>query len=76
MIESALDSKSTFCRRRRGLTLEMLQTGFSDPSRIIIAHPFNPPHLIPLVEVLGNELTSPDLIQWTLSFMRGLVSAD
>ena len=72
LIESALDPKSTVLSSTSGLTLDMLQTGFSDPSRILIAHPFNPPHLIPLVEVLGNELTAPDLIQWTLTFYEGL----
>ncbi len=71
-IESALDSKSIVLSSTSGLTLEMLQTSFSDPSRVLIAHPFNPPHLIPLVEVLGNELTAADLTQWTLSFYEGL----
>ena len=72
LIESALDPKSTVLSSTSGLTLDMLQTSFSDPSRILIAHPFNPPHLIPLVEVLGNELTAPDLIQRTLTFYEGL----
>lgn len=72
IIESALDPKSTILSSTSGLTLDMLQIGFPDPSRILIAHPFNPPHLIPLVEVLGNELTAPDLIEWALSFYEGL----
>jgi len=72
LIESALDPKSAVLSSTSGLTLEMLQTSFSDPSRILIAHPFNPPHLIPLVEVLGNELTAVDLTQWTLSFYEEL----
>ena len=72
LIEPVLDPKSLVLSSTSGLTLEMLQTSFSDPSRILIAHPFNPPHLIPLVEVLGNELTAPDHIRWTLSFYERL----
>tara|TARA_B100000900_G_scaffold386343_1_gene376743 strand:+ start:295 stop:1251 length:957 start_codon:yes stop_codon:yes gene_type:complete len=72
LIEPVLDPKSTVLSSTSGITLEMLQACFFDPSRILIAHPFNPPHLIPLVEVLGNESTAPDLIQWTLSFYEGL----
>ncbi|MCM3882367.1 3-hydroxyacyl-CoA dehydrogenase family protein [Frankia sp. R82] len=40
--------------------------------RIIVAHPFNPPHVIPLVEVLGAETTPPELIARTQAFLRGV----
>ena len=39
-----------------------MQAGWKDPSRFILGHPFNPPHLIPLVELLGNEKTAPDVL--------------
>ena len=45
-----------------GLTLSELQGGWSDPSRLVLGHPFNPPHLIPLVEVMGNERTAPGVV--------------
>lgn len=40
--------------------------------RIVVAHPFNPPHVIPLVEVLGAEATPPELIARTEGFLRGV----
>ncbi|KAG8355478.1 hypothetical protein FVEN_g6703 [Fusarium venenatum] len=43
-----------------------------DPSRILIGHPFNPPHLIPLVEVVPHPGTSPDSISSALAFYRSL----
>ncbi|PNP77088.1 hypothetical protein FNYG_09557 [Fusarium nygamai] len=43
-----------------------------DPSRILIGHPFNPPHLIPLVEVVPHPGTSPESILSALAFYRSL----
>ena len=42
-----------------------MQRGFRLPGRFLLAHPFNPPHLIPLVEILGNEQTDEEAILWT-----------
>jgi carnitine 3-dehydrogenase len=42
-----------------GLMASDIQTACSrHPERVVIGHPFNPPHLIPLVEVVGGSLTS------------------
>ncbi|KAG9522049.1 putative hydroxyacyl-CoA dehydrogenase, partial [Aureobasidium melanogenum] len=43
-----------------------------DPSRVLIGHPFNPAHLIPLVEVVPHPDTSQDAIQTALTFYRSL----
>lgn len=40
-----------------------------DPSRVLIAHPYNPPHLIPLVELFGVE---PKLVERLRSFYQGI----
>jgi len=44
----------------------------NDPSRILVGHPFNPPHLIPLVEVVPHPGTSREAIEITLDFYRSL----
>ncbi|CAO5192366.1 Ketoreductase RED1 [Frankia sp. AiPs1] len=44
----------------------------STSGRIIVAHPFNPPHVIPLVEVLGAETTPVELIERTQAFLRAV----
>src|SRR5215470_1307331 len=42
-----------------GLTMSEIQKGAkSHPERCVIAHPFNPPHLIPLTEIVGGAKTS------------------
>ncbi len=38
--------------------------------RLVVAHPFNPPYLIPLVEVVGGERTAADVVKWTGEFLR------
>jgi 3-hydroxyacyl-CoA dehydrogenase len=42
------------------------------PERVVLGHPFNPPHLIPLVEVGGGKHTAPDAIERTLNFYRAM----
>src|SRR5882757_362628 len=47
-----------------GLTMSEIQKGApSHPERCVIAHPFNPPHLIPLVEIVGGAKTSEATIR-------------
>jgi carnitine 3-dehydrogenase len=42
------------------------------PERVVLGHPFNPPHLIPLVEVGGGNQTAPQAIECALSFYRAM----
>ena len=44
----------------------------SHPERCVIGHPFNPPHLVPLVEIVGGAKTSEDTIQQATEFYAGL----
>ena len=40
------------------------------PARVLVGHPFNPPHLIPLVEVVGGEQTSDQAVEQAMAFYR------
>ena len=62
-IEPNLDPDCVVASSASGLMLSELQAGWKDPSRLVLGHPFNPPHLIPLVEVLGNELTGEGVVE-------------
>src|SRR5258706_9219720 len=56
-----------------GLTMSEIQSGCrSHPERCVIGHPFNPPHLIPLVEIVGGAKTSEETIQRVTQFYAGL----
>src|ERR1700755_843492 len=56
-----------------GLTMSEIQSGARlHPERCVIAHPFNPPHLVPLVEIVGGAKTSEETIQRASDFYTGL----
>jgi ketoreductase RED1 len=44
----------------------------SRPERLLVGHPFNPPHLIPLVEVVPGERTSPEAVDDAVAFYAAL----
>ena len=67
-IEPALGSNTVVSSSTSGLTLEALQEGWRDPRRLILGHPFNPPHLIPLVELTANDRTDPSVLDATEAF--------
>jgi 3-hydroxyacyl-CoA dehydrogenase len=51
-----------------GLLMSELQAGRAGRARFVVGHPFNPPHLIPLVEVLGGEETATEAVDWAIAF--------
>ncbi|HWN51844.1 MAG TPA: 3-hydroxyacyl-CoA dehydrogenase NAD-binding domain-containing protein [Xanthobacteraceae bacterium] len=56
-----------------GLTMSEIQSGCpSHPERCVIGHPFNPPHLIPLVEIVGGVKTSEDTIERAAEFYTAM----
>jgi 3-hydroxyacyl-CoA dehydrogenase len=56
-----------------GLKMSEIQSGAaSHPERCVIGHPFNPPHLIPLVEVVGGAKTSEETLQRTIAFYKSI----
>jgi 3-hydroxyacyl-CoA dehydrogenase len=56
-----------------GLTMSEIQSGCAaHPERCVIGHPFNPPHLMPLVEIVGGAKTSEETIQRVTEFYTAL----
>ncbi|MGW5568647.1 3-hydroxyacyl-CoA dehydrogenase NAD-binding domain-containing protein [Streptomyces tendae] len=51
-----------------GYPMTDMQTTAADPSRLVVGHPFNPPYLIPLVEVVGGERTDAAAVAWASRF--------
>ena len=67
-IEPALAPDAVVASSASGLTLAEMQEGWADPARLVLGHPFNPPHLIPLVEVMGNARTAPGVVEAAEAF--------
>lgn len=62
-VETLLEPHTIVATSSSGFKLSELQEGWQNPGPIIIAHPFNPPHIIPLVELYGNARTAPGLLE-------------
>lgn len=53
-----------------GLTMSDIQARCKTPHRTVVGHPFNPPYLLPLVEIVGGAKTSRDAVQWAGEFYQ------
>lgn len=71
-IEDVLGDEAVVASSASGLTLTEMQGGWRRPGRFVLGHPFNPPHLIPLVEVMGNERTDPGVVERARAFYESI----
>ena len=72
-LDTLLDGDVIIASSSSGLTMSAIQTACkTHPERCVIGHPFNPPHLIPLVELVGGQLTSEDTIARLAEFYTAL----
>lgn len=55
-----------------GLSITDIATATKHPERTVVTHYFQPPHFIPLVEVVGGQKTSRDTIERTARILRGM----
>jgi len=53
-----------------GYGMSEMATRAEHADRLVVGHPFNPPYLIPLVEVVGGTATSAEVVEWTAAFFR------
>jgi 3-hydroxyacyl-CoA dehydrogenase len=67
-IDPVLPDHAILASSSSGLIMTELQSGFRMAPRMAIGHPFNPPHLIPLVEVVAGQQTRRETVQWCLDF--------
>jgi carnitine 3-dehydrogenase len=51
-----------------GYGMSEMQVDCKRPERFVVGHPFNPPYLIPLVEVVGGQATAPKTVSWAARF--------
>ena len=51
-----------------GLTMTDIQIKSATPERCVVGHPFNPPYLLPLVEVIGGDKTVENALDWVMAF--------
>jgi 3-hydroxyacyl-CoA dehydrogenase len=67
-IDAAAPEDALICTSSSGLSISEIQTATARPERCLAAHPYNPPHLVPLVELAPGELTSPQAMERAAAF--------
>jgi carnitine 3-dehydrogenase len=67
-IDAAADPATVVASSTSGFSMTMLGQDAVHPERLVVGHPFNPPYLIPLVEVVGGERTDPAVVDWAVAF--------
>jgi carnitine 3-dehydrogenase len=67
-IDTVLPGDVVMASSTSGLIMSKLQSGFTNAARFVVGHPFNPPHLIPLVEVVGGADTAASVVDWSIDF--------
>lgn len=71
-LDAALPPDVVIASSTSGLLASRLSEGCAHPGRVVIGHPFNPPHLIPLVEVVGGAKGSPEAVAAAMAFYRAI----
>jgi 3-hydroxyacyl-CoA dehydrogenase len=69
-IDGAAPPESVIASSSSGLLISRVSVKCRHPERCVIGHPFNPPHLIPLVEVVAGEKTSTKAVDDAMAFYR------
>jgi ketoreductase RED1 len=67
-VEHAVKPATLLLSSASGLTASRMGVDMKDPGRLVVGHPFNPPHLIPLVEVVPSPSTPPTLVDEVVAF--------
>lgn len=71
-IDAAAPIDSIIASSSSGLTMSVMQSACKHPERCVIGHPFNPPHVIPLVEIVGGAKTSPEAVEQAIAFYSSI----
>jgi 3-hydroxyacyl-CoA dehydrogenase len=71
-IDSILPPPAILASSTSGIPMSRIQSECKHPERCVTGHPFNPPHLIPLVEVVGGAKTSAETVGRAMRFYTAM----
>src|SRR6201984_3516161 len=71
-MDDAAPVDSIIASSSSGITPSVMQSKCKQPERVLVGHPFNPPHIIPLVEVVGGAKTAPEAIKQAMAFYASI----
>jgi carnitine 3-dehydrogenase len=71
-IDAAAPDDAIIASSSSGIPISEIQVQCKHPERTVIGHPFNPPHVIPLVEVVGGKATAPETVDAAMAFYAAI----
>src|ERR1041385_1029621 len=71
-MDDATPPDSIIASSSSGITPTVMQTNCQRPERVLVGHQFNPPHTIPLVDLVGEAKSSPEAIRRAIAFYASL----
>ena len=71
-MDDATPPDSIIASSSSGITPSVMQSACARPERVLVGHPFNPPHIIPLVEVVGGAKTAPAAVERAIAFYASI----
>ena len=71
-IDSACPKESIIASSTSGYLMTEMAVEVQHPERCVVAHPFNPPYLMPLVEVVAGKDTSEEAHDWSVEFYKSI----
>ena len=71
-IEAAAPPHALLLSSTSGLMPSDMGASMREPGRVVVGHPFNPPHVVPLVEVVPGGQSTPETVEAAVAFYRSL----
>lgn len=71
-IERSAPPDALFWSSTSGIPASVQSQGMKDKTRLVVVHPFNPPHIMPLIEVVPSPQTSQGVIQRTMDYWKAI----
>jgi 3-hydroxyacyl-CoA dehydrogenase len=71
-MDAAAPPDSLIASSSSGITPSVMQSNCKHPERVLVGHPFNPPHVVPLVEIVPGGKTSPAAVEQAVRFYTSL----
>src|SRR6201997_2452909 len=71
-MDAATPVDSIIASSSSGIPPNVMQTNCKHPERVLFGHPFNPPHIVPLVEVVAGDKTAPEAVDQAIAFYTSI----
>ncbi|MDY0884359.1 5-formyl-3-hydroxy-2-methylpyridine 4-carboxylate 5-dehydrogenase [Dongia soli] len=71
-VEKLVDKTCILASDTSGIPITKIQAGVAHPERLVGMHWSNPPHIIPMIEVVAGEKTSPEIVKWMVDVIKSI----